>query len=186
MFRLNKIIDVTYKRTCFCGQPLIRNFCEKHGADIKISTSIIHAQFSYQENGKTEDDNHFLNVNLTKNQFLNLFKIDKKGALDKISKNFAIEISSFGANESIQNALADFFDLLDFDSFFGKNRIKEVQMKNSGVFFNFLFSYEVVDKNMINITFELAILRKLSDYVKWRLSHFQAKNQLSQQRHAKK
>ncbi|MGC9778830.1 MAG: hypothetical protein HZR80_06265 [Candidatus Heimdallarchaeota archaeon] len=177
MFRLNKIIDVTYKRTCFCGRPLIRNFCEKHGTDVKISTSLIHAQFDFIEESKTKDDNQIINVNLTKNQFLNLFKKKKYGNIEKISENYSIKISSFGADEPIQGILTDFFDMLECDSFFGMNRIKEVQMKNSGVFFNFLFSYEQIEDNLIHINFELVVLRKLIDYIQWRLTHFHAKKE---------
>jgi hypothetical protein len=171
MFVLRKIHNIERKYTCFCGKQLVKGICEEHGPDIKPSLYTIHAQFENTESKKEAP----INISVTETQFLNLFP---KKYLDRYFINheeFEIEITQFGANDSMETVVSSFFDQIEFDTFFDFNRLRCVQITDSGVTLHFLFNYEFLLDNKFSIKFSIIALRSVSDYIIWRMKKFQAK-----------
>jgi hypothetical protein len=173
MYVLKKILSIEKQRTCFCGRSLIKSFCEVHGTDVKVSLNIIHGQFEPIDVEKK--DNELINLRLTENQFLNLFPKRDLENVNITSDEYLISISQFDSNNDIKSILDFYFSQIESDVFFGSNRFKETQITNSNIKLNFLFSYEIIDLHTVRIQFNALVVRKLSDYIIWRLNHFNAK-----------
>lgn len=174
MYVLKKILGIERQRTCFCGRSLVKNFCEIHGTDVKISMHIIHGQFEDIEEKNTKRTP--INLSLTENQFINLFP---KKDLENLTINYEeynISISQIDSN-NLESIIVFFFNQIESDNFFGTYRLKESQITNSNIKLNFLYSYEIISLQTIRVKFNLLVVRKLSDYIKWRLGHFQAKSE---------
>ncbi|NHJ48763.1 MAG: hypothetical protein FK733_13340 [Asgard group archaeon] len=168
---MKKIIDIEWKRSCFCGKPLIKGFCEIHGSEIKTASYLIHAQFEEVNTKKITP----INLSLTQNQFLNLFP---KKELDNFFINheeFEVSISQFGTVQDIESVVDYFFNQLESDSFYNNNRLRDVQITDSGITIHFLYDFEIITQNKLNIQFNTLALRSLDNYIKWRLNRFKAK-----------
>ena len=75
MLKLEKILAVQKKRLCFCGQPLVGDFCEIHGTDIRVSLAYITARFRFDttRDNPVSSDERFFDLSLPRNQFFLLF-----------------------------------------------------------------------------------------------------------------
>lgn len=172
--RLKDILGIDYKRSCFCGRPVIGNICEVHGSDIKISTKIIHSQFEIHEQ---EKPNALVNLSLTENQFVNLFQ--KKlfeNSLEQVIK-YKINISAFGSEKSSNEIIDEFIDLLEYDEIFGKKRVKEIRVTNSGVTVNYLINFLQQEDQSLIFIFEILLTRLVKDYIDWRSKQFKSKKE---------
>ncbi|NHK31360.1 MAG: hypothetical protein FK730_08415 [Asgard group archaeon] len=173
MYILKKILSIEKQRTCFCGRSLVNNFCEVHGTEVKISMNIIHGQFEpIDTENKSKEP---INLRLTENQFLNLFSKKDLENFNNTSYEYLILISQFDSNSNIKSIIDFFFNQIESDVFFRSNRFRETQITNSNIILNFLYSNEIIDFQTVKIQFNALVVRKLSDYINWRLNHFKAK-----------
>jgi len=178
MIQLKKIISIEYQKRCYCGKPLIKNICEIHGTDIRISTKMIHAQFEITEKiDEKKIKTQLINGKLTENQFVNLFSRKEMEKFTSAKEKFLVKFSSFGSDRSLETILSDFFSYLEYDYFLDKKRINEITITNSGVTINYLFNHSITREDELEISFELVTTRNLIDYINWRLSHFKSKKE---------
>lgn len=170
MIVLKKIIGINYHKSCFCGRQLIGNLCEIHGSDIKVSMKLIHAQFEINYDNKANT----VNVSLTENQFINLFKAKQLQDLANYSEKYKVKLSSYGSDRDLEEILSEFFEYVEYDYFLEKKRIKELPVTNSGIMIHYLFNSKMLTDNSLEVDFELVITRSIKDYIKWRIQHFKS------------
>lgn len=176
MFILKEILNVRSQRICYCGRTLTGDFCELHGTDIRIDTHIV--EFRIQFVGSVGNPLH-IDIDLPKNQFLNLVNRNQfyRGtpSVNLIDVHYEVRFP-LGIGKKL---IEEFLTLSDFESFFGdKYLIQSERIKwKSVVYLYFLLSYTIhasqtaQDTECILLHFSVSPLRRVSDYITWRVNH---------------
>jgi hypothetical protein len=170
MLRLKEITDVRKKPVCFCGRPLTGEFCEIHGTDIRVDPIFVDSFFQVTDlDGKSLFDRE-LHVSFPQNMFLRLFKKNLDDMHDEII--YDVKITPRKTKEIIFEFIKDFLGELDAEtSFFGYIPFRWLQIRRSGITIYYLFRFEIISSDMIRFYFTVLPLRRLSDYISWRLNH---------------
>ena len=172
MLKLKGINNIQNKRVCFCGEPLVGNFCIKHGIDVRVEMHIINASFQIASSSGEPWiplQNISINVELPSNQFNRLFKLRPSTQTNSLSfMDFKVTLSE--DVQDISLLLREFFDHLDLKSSFGGAFILQTFLlkRKSKVTIYFLVKYKVLSRNIIHFSFAAVPFQRLSDYVLWR------------------
>lgn len=183
MFQLKEILNVRPKRLCYCGEPLVGDFCEVHGhgSEIRVDTMYVDVRLQIvDQTGKTWEpfSDLVLDLTLPKNQFLKLLKLDAQtqhpsDILDEIHYEVILP-----PGEGMK-LLSEFLELSDVKLFFGnKYLLTQDRIKwKSTVSLYYLLSYDInssEDSDHAYLTYLGIPLRRVSDYINWRLEQCQA------------
>ncbi|MFX1466176.1 MAG: hypothetical protein ACFFA5_06875 [Promethearchaeota archaeon] len=179
MLKLKELTNIRKKPVCFCGRPLVKSslgeFCEIHGTDIRIDPIFVDASFQITDLEGEPLHDHFLNESFPQNQFLRLFRSPRQKNLDVTQEKviYEIRISLSKTKETLLELIEDFLGELEVDAyFFGYIPFRSFQIRRSGIAIYYLFRFQIVSsQNLIRFYFTVLPLRRLSDYISWRLNH---------------
>jgi hypothetical protein len=178
MLKLKDLANIRKKPVCFCGRPLIKStlgkLCEIHGTDIRIDPTFVDASFQITDLEGEPLHDHYLNESFPQNQFLRLFKSprQKNHGIAQEEVIYEVQISPGADYELLQELIEDFLGELEVDNyFFGYISFRSFQIRSSGIAIYYLFRFQIVSLNKIQFYFTVLPLRRLSDYISWRLNH---------------
>lgn len=179
MLKLKELTNIRKKPVCFCGRPLVKStlgeLCEIHGTDIRIDPIFVDASFQFTDLEGEPLHDHFLNESFPQNQFLRLFNSPRQKNLGITQEEviYEVQIPPDANYEFLQELIEDFLGELEVDNyFFGYIPFRSFQIRRSGIAIYYLFKFEIIpSQNLIRFYFTVLPLRRLSDYVSWRLNH---------------
>ncbi len=179
MLKLKDLKPVRKKPVCFCGRTLVKSslgeFCEIHGTDIRIDPIFVDASFQITDLEGEPLHDHFLNESLPQNQFLRLFSSPRQKNLGVTQEEviYEVRISPGTTKETLLELIEDFLGELEVDNyFFGYIPFRSFQIRRSGIAIYYCFRFEIISsQNLIRFYFTVLPLRRLSDYISWRLNH---------------
>lgn len=181
MLRLEEIVNISKQQRCYCGRKLIGEFCPEHGNEIRLAPVMITARFSFIEGMKKTAEEKIIEkpieLTLTYNQFKRLFRRKDLEKIIPIKESYLLKLTFIEKEKAIEELLKDLLEQIDTKPFFGKILIHQQKIRSSGITIYFLMSYTIIDKKTVRVTFEAIYLRRLSNYISWRLKHFQAKKE---------
>ncbi|MFW9996106.1 MAG: hypothetical protein ACFFD4_28960, partial [Candidatus Odinarchaeota archaeon] len=173
MLRLREITRISRRMLCYCGNPLIGDFCPDHGFDIRIDSFFVDASFDMP----VLSDPHPISISLPETQFLRLFRRKKGIQISEEISRFRSCYEMVISNPviAVDELMKNFFDEMDILPFFGDYyRIKSHQIRKSGVIIHFLCTSRIISDNTIRFYFSILPLRRISDYIAWRLKQTRA------------
>jgi hypothetical protein len=178
MLKLEEIVEISKQERCYCGRKLIGEFCPEHGNEIRLAPVMITARFSLTEGMKeSAEEKNFeepILVTLPYNQFRGLFKKRDLEKIIPIKESYLLKLTFIEKEKAIEELLKDLLEQIDTEPFFGKTLIHRQRIRSSGITIYFLMNNTIIDNKTMKVTFEAVYLRRLIDYISWRLNHFQA------------
>ncbi|WP_287586269.1 hypothetical protein [Candidatus Borrarchaeum sp.] len=178
MLKLQDLTNVRKKPVCFCGRTLVKSslgeFCEIHGTDIRIDPIFVDASFQITDLEGEPLHDHFLNESFPQNQFLRLFRSSRQKNLGITQEEviYDVRLSPSSTKETILELIEDFLGELEVDNyFFGYIPFRSFQIRRSGIAIYYLFRFQIVASHKVQFYFTVLPLRRLSDYISWRLHH---------------
>lgn len=188
MLQLIKVRGIRKEELCYCGKQISNSICEEHGTEIRVDNVIVDTQLqivsSENQNWKSIS-NLTVDISFPRNQFLKYFKSQNQHFLVSTELGESIYELTINRDKSSHDGLnltASLLDFLnnqcEFQRFLGENRyiirVFRIKWKSAVSMFYFL-SYRTISDNTVEIIFSVAPLRRLSNYISWRLKQFRAK-----------
>lgn len=180
MLRLAGVANVHQSRICYCGQELVGDFCPDHGLDsVRVDSYSINAFLHLTDlfGNPVPILKQQIKISLPQNQFLRLFLRKKRFfGSDRPNTHIIYEIKlASSISRAIGELIAEFFDQIEGDLFFGQYEIKSFQVRSSGTRVHYICQHNVFSPSLVRFHFNQVVLRQLSRYIYWRLNHTQAK-----------
>lgn len=176
MLRLAKVTSVRKARICVCGEPLVDEFCPHHGTDIRVDSFFVESLFSLDSSGKTIPLlSPPITISLPENQFLSLFSRRGSFLTEKMPGKIIYEVNLAKTASPAEELITDFMDQIEVgDSFFGEFEVQSFQIRSSGTRIHFFCSPTVRSPSTVRFSFTYLPLRRLSNYISWRLTQTKA------------
>jgi hypothetical protein len=137
---LAEVTNVRKARICVCGEPLVDDFCPRHGNEIRVDSFFVESLFHISTTGVKGEKllSSPIKISLPENQFLRLFSQRRTIIKETAPGKIIYEVELANANSPAAELITDFIDGIEVGNyFFGEFEVQSFQISSSGTRIHF-------------------------------------------------